>query len=125
MKTYVLISGGLGSGGTESSNAFVRLKAEVENGVKELGFDHTVIVKPGLIVGDRKESRPIETVFRMAARVLGMVSGGRLKNGWAQDADVIARAAVRAGLKANEVEVSKLKVWEVDQKGILSLGRAP
>ena len=121
MKTYVLISGGFGgSGGTQSSNAFVRLKTEVEIAVKELDFEHTVIVKPGLIVGDRGESRPIEAVFRSTAKILGAISGGVLKDGWAQDADVIARAAVKAGLKTDEGDV---KVWEVEQKEILRLGR--
>jgi uncharacterized protein YbjT (DUF2867 family) len=124
VKTYVLISGGLGgNGGIDSSNAFVRLKAEIEIAVKELDFDHTVIVKPGLIVGDRAESRPIEAVFRRTAKFLGTISGGILKDGWAQDVDVIARAAVRAGLKASDAEMTELKVWEVDQKEILTLGR--
>lgn len=124
VKTYVLISGGLGaSGGTQSSNAFVRLKAEVEVAVKDLGFEHTLIVKPGLIVGDREESRPVEAVFRGAAKFLGAISGGILKDGWAQDVDVIGRAAVKAGLKADKVKDGELKVWEVEQKEILSLGR--
>jgi hypothetical protein len=46
-----------------------------------------------------------------------------LKNGWAQDADVIARAAVRAGFKASVSKDSELKVWNVEQKEILALGR--
>ena len=108
----------------ESSNAFVKLKAELNAAVKDLGFEHTVIVKPGLIIGDRQESRPIEAVLRGAAKVLGAVSGGLLKDGWAQDADVIGRAAVRAGLKANGAEVGELKVWEVEMREILSLGKA-
>lgn len=86
-------------------------------------FEHTVIVKPGLIVGERVESRPVEAMFRGAAKFLGAVSGGLLKDGWAQNADVIARAAVRAGLKAEETKAGDLRVWEVDQKEILSLGR--
>lgn len=125
VKTYVLISGGLGaSGGTQSSNAFVRLKSEVEVAVKELDFEHTVNVKPGLIVGDRGESRPIEAMFRGTAKLLGAISVGILKDGWAQDADVIARAAVKAGLQAGEAKDGDLKVWEVEQKEILSLGRS-
>ncbi|KAG0651164.1 hypothetical protein D0Z07_2623 [Hyphodiscus hymeniophilus] len=125
IKTYVLISGGLGGGGgTNSSNAFVRLKAELEVAVKELNFDHTVIIKPGLIVGDRGESRPIEAVFRGAAKLLGAISGGILKNAWAEDAEVIARAAVKAGLKASEARELEVKVWEVEQREILTLGQS-
>lgn len=40
-----------------------------------------------------------------------------------QDKDVIARAAVRAGLKALEGEGPK--VWEVGQSEIITLGRPP
>lgn len=123
IRTYILISGGLGSGGTESSNSFVKMKADLEIAVKELGFERTVIVKPGLIVGNRKESRPIEAIFRGTAKFLGAISGGFLKDAWAQDADVIARATVKAGLKANESTDSELKVWNVEQKDILALGR--
>lgn len=102
----------------------MRLKAELEIAVKELNFEHTVIVKPGLIVGERGESRPIEAVFRTTAKLLGAISGGILKDVWAQDADVIARAAVRAGLRASEARKSELKVWEVEQKEILDLGQS-
>lgn len=93
MKTYVLISGGIG-GGANSSIPFVRIKAELEAEVKALDFEHTVIIKPGLIVGTRSESRPVEAIFRRTAQFLGSISGGLLKDSWAQDADVIARAAV-------------------------------
>jgi hypothetical protein len=96
----------------------VRLNTEVEIAMKELDFEHAVIVKPGLIVG---ESLPIEAVFRSTAKILGAISGGIVKDGWAQDADVIAHAAVKAGLKADEGE---LKVWEVEQRVILRLGRS-
>jgi uncharacterized protein YbjT (DUF2867 family) len=71
IKTYVLISGGLGgTASTESSNAFVRMKAELEIAVKTLDFEHTVIVKPGLIVDERKESRPVEAISRGTAKLL-------------------------------------------------------
>ena len=43
--------------------------------MKDLGFEHTVIVQPGLIFGDRGESRPIEGIFRGTAKFLGAISG--------------------------------------------------
>lgn len=51
------------------------MKAELEEAVKELGFTHTVIVMPGLLVGERKDNRPPEAVFRYVA--LGMRKLGR------------------------------------------------
>lgn len=99
------------------------MKAELEDAVKELDFLHTVIVKPGLLVGERRDSRPTEAVLKGIARVAGMVSGGLLKDFWAQDVDVIGRAAVSAGLKCLEGGAPEGKVWEVNQSEIIRLGR--
>lgn len=103
------------------------MKIDLEVAIKELKFPNTVIVKPGLIVGTRTESRPAEAALRGLARGLGAINGGLLKDGWAQDADVIARAAVRAGERASaDLEGRKegeVKVWEVGMKEILKLGR--
>ena len=102
-------------------------------------FDRVVIVRPGLIVGERQEGRAVEGSLRALAKGLGAMSGGRLKDFWAQDADVIARAAVVAGVMAAEGRVPAAaaaaattscggvgkdgKVWVVDQKQILKLGK--
>jgi uncharacterized protein YbjT (DUF2867 family) len=101
--------------------AFSRMKAGLEEAVTELGFEHTVILKPGLIVGTREDSRPPEAVFRGIAKFMGAVSGGYLKDWWAQDAEVIGRAAISAGLKALEGEAPK--VWDIAQLEIVKLGK--
>jgi hypothetical protein len=103
------------------------MKLELEAAIKDLKFDNTVIVKPGLVVGSRSDSRPAEAMLRSLARGLGRISGGWLKDGWAQDADVIARAAVKAGERA-ELDLAgrkegEVKVWEVSMKEIMLLGR--
>jgi len=99
------------------------MKAELEDAVKELDFLHTVIVKPGLLVGERRDSRPTEAVLKGIARVAGMVSAGLLKDFWAQDVDVIGRAAVSAGLRCLEGGAPEGTVWEVNQSEIIRLGR--
>jgi hypothetical protein len=98
------------------------MKAELDEAVKELGFEHVVIVKPGLIVGEREDSRPPEAVARGLAKLLKGVSGGWLTDGWSQDAEVIGRAAIAAGMKAAEGK-APAKVWEVGQSEIIRLGR--
>jgi len=117
-KTYVLIS----SAGADvhSFMGYPKMKGEIEEHVKELGFDHTIILRPGLIVGNREESRPTEFVARSIASGLGRLHSF-LKDSWAQDADVIAKAAVSAALKAEKGEV-KDKVWVIGQKDIIRLG---
>ena len=89
-----------------------------------MGFEKVVIVRPGLIVGERQEGRAVEGSLRALAKGLGAISGGHLKDFWAQDADVIARAAVTAGVMAVEGKApTDKKVWVVDQKEILRLGK--
>jgi hypothetical protein len=52
----------------------------------------------------------------------GSISGNRLKDFWAQDADVIAKAAVRAGLDSLEgKETEKFRI--LSQADIVRLGR--
>lgn len=96
-KAYVLIS----SSGASSTSPFgyPKMKGKLEDAVKELGFDHVVILRPGLIVGERTEQThgAAELVLRKTATYAGSVSN-KLKDFWAQDAEVIAKAAVKAGL---------------------------
>jgi len=118
-KTYVLISAA--GSNAKSSLAYVRMKGEIEEHVKEIDFDHTIIVRPGLIVGDRQESRPMEAIYRSIASGLGHLYSG-LKDPWAQDADVIAKAAILAAMRVNSGEI-KDKVVIVSQHDIIRLGK--
>lgn len=78
------------------------MKGELEDAVTALGFPHLVIVRPGLIVGERSEVRVPELMARRLAGFLGATIGDRGKDFWAQDAVVIARAGVAAGLACLE-----------------------
>ncbi|KAH8601145.1 hypothetical protein B0O99DRAFT_681178 [Bisporella sp. PMI_857] len=119
VKVYVLISS---TGASSTSRLpYGKMKGELEESVKELGFEHTVILRPGLIVGGREGARPVEFVLRKVAGLAGTLAHG-LKDFWAQDADVIAKAAVSAGLKALEGGAPG-KVWELGQSDIVKLGR--
>ncbi|TVY21882.1 Mitochondrial protein fmp52 [Lachnellula arida] len=119
-KVYVLISGN--SANPKSSFAYIKMKGELEEAVKELGFEHTVLVRPGLITGDRQESRPAEFAVRKIAGCMSLL-GKWAVDFWAQDKDVIAKAAVSAGLKALEGGESVPKVWVLEQSEIVRLGR--
>lgn len=86
-KVYVLIS----SHGANAASMipYTKLKGEIEEGVKAIGFEHCVILRPGLIVGERgsHDSRPAEFVIRKVATLMGGVSM-RLQDPWAQDVEV-------------------------------------
>lgn len=120
--TYVLISAG--SASADSRIGYTRMKGEIERDILALDFPHTVILRPGLIGGRREESRPAEAAGRWLADGLGWISGGRLKDFWTQDADVIGRAAVRAGLRAQRGELEG-KATTLYGRDIMELGRHP
>ena len=49
---------------------YSKMKGELEDSVNALGFDHTIIVRPGLIVGGREDSRPAEFAIRYALQFI-------------------------------------------------------
>ena len=120
-KVYVLIS--VSGASSTSRFAYTKLKGEIEEDIKALGFEHTIILRPGLIAGKREESRPTEAVLRKIAGGLGAISSHYLKDGWAQEAEDIAKAAVNAGLKALNGEAPS-KVWVITGREIIQQAQA-
>ncbi|KAF2494442.1 hypothetical protein BU16DRAFT_463045 [Lophium mytilinum] len=119
VSTYVLISA---AGASSASRfAYPKMKGELEEAVTALGFKHTVIVRPGMISGARESAGVAEVVLRGVANGLGRVWNG-LKDPWAQDPVVIARAAVSAGLECVEGKHGE-GVWVVGMGDIVRLGR--
>ncbi|RXK38038.1 hypothetical protein M231_04707 [Tremella mesenterica] len=51
VSTYILVS----STGSDSSSWFhyTKMKGQLEDAVKEIGFDHCIILRPALLLGDR------------------------------------------------------------------------
>lgn len=100
------------------------MKGEIEEDIKALEFERTIILRPGIIIGDRQESRPAEAVARY---IVGMI--GSLNPAWkdrlAQDAEVIARAAVNAGLRVlqDRSHTDTDKVWVLNSSDIIQVGR--
>jgi uncharacterized protein YbjT (DUF2867 family) len=116
-KVYVLISASNAS--PDSMFAYPKMKGQIEEDIEALGFDHTVFLRPGMIAGYREKNLSmLEGVLRNIAGGLGMISSHYLKDGWAQDADVIAKAAVNAGLKALNGEAPS-KVWVITRRDII------
>ena len=114
---YVLIS----SAGTGLPVPYSKMKLDLENAVIALGFQHTIILKPGLLVGKREESRPAEAMARFVASGMGKVNQ-YLMDFWAQDVDVIAKAAVTAAQRCTMGEREQ-GVWKIEQADIVRLGR--
>lgn len=119
--TYVFVSSGGTRGFAASSSPYARMKNGVEDTIRDLGFDHAVILKPGLIMGQREKARTVEGALQAAVGLLGRLSPGA-KDAVSQDADVIGRAAVKAAQLAEEGKAPE-KFWLLGPAEIVKLGR--
>ncbi|KAA8894357.1 hypothetical protein FN846DRAFT_420964 [Sphaerosporella brunnea] len=127
VNTYVLISSA--GANAKSWTPYSAMKGQLEEEVAALGFEKCVILRPGLIVGAREKARWIEQPLHAFANLLGGVRAG-LKDVWAQDAETIARAAIRAGVEEEVWNGRKMvegknggKVWTMGQAEIVELGK--
>ncbi|KAI9726729.1 MAG: Protein fmp52, mitochondrial [Chrysothrix sp. TS-e1954] len=120
-RVYVLIS--VYGANSASMVPYTKMKGQLDEAVSDIGFEKVVLIKPGLIVGSRSDSRPAEYMTRCLANGMGKVSGNKLKDFWAQDADVIGKAAVSAGLRCLDGSAPEGKVWTVSMGDIVKLGR--
>ena len=99
------------------------MKGELEDQVATLGFKHVVILRPGLIIGERSDSRPTEYMARRIATFLGNTGGSRMIDSWAQDADVIAKAGVHAAIQCIDGKRKEEGVWILEHPDIIRLGK--
>lgn len=100
---------------------YPRMKGELEEQVKQMGFRHAIILRPGLIMGTREDRRPFEFGARKVAAGLKALTGGLLSDGWAQEAPLIARAAINAAIDC-ATEKRQPGIWVLQQAEILKLG---
>lgn len=99
-KRFILISS-LGAS-LDSSIFYSRLKAELEEAIKALNFDHFFVLRPSLLLGSRMESRPLETVSQYLMRVLNPIFIGPLKQYRAIQGTVVAKAMMNAALTLDD-----------------------
>lgn len=98
-------------GANPSSSVFyTKTKGETEQDIIKLNFDHTYIFRPSMILGDRKENRPLEKVLIGIFKLINPLFMGGLNKYKGIDAENIAKAMVSAANKPND----KIKIlhWE-------------
>jgi len=122
VKTFVFISSAGTRGMIGGSAPYSRMKQGVEDTVKELGFENAVILRPGLILGDREEKKPLGGILNPAVHGIGKVLGMWAQDMLGQDALVIARAAVHAAKLVEEGKAPE-KYWILEGSDIVRLGR--
>lgn len=109
---YVLISS---AGASEKSPIFYsKMKGELDLAVQKLTFASVRILRPGILAGNRKESRPAEAAAIKMMQLLGKIPGIRKYR--PIPASVVARAMINGALDpARGAQVHELE-------GVFTLG---
>ena len=109
--TYILVSA-IGAKKT-SSNFYLKLKGETEDAVKEAGPDSIHIMRPSILLGERKESRPGEKIGKAFMLATSFLWPLRYK-------PIHARDVAKAMLAAAKQEKKGIFVYEYpDMKKLL------
>ncbi|KAJ5461740.1 Protein fmp52-2 [Penicillium daleae] len=118
VKTYVFISSTGTRGFLSARFPYSKMKVGVEDAIKELSFDHAIILRPGMILG---RDVPKAAFFESIVGNLNKLGQG-LQDRLGQDQTVIGRAAVAAARIAEEGKAPSA-FWTLEQADIVRLGR--
>lgn len=80
----------------DSGVFYNRVKGRAENAVLAAGFSTVHIFRPSLLLGPRREFRPMETLMTPAARLLAPLMPGKLRRYRPVHADTVAEAMIKA-----------------------------
>lgn len=98
------------------------MKVGVEDAIAGLGFPQAVVLRPGFLMGDREVAHAGGPLLGSLFSALGTYVSRGARDRFAQDAEVVARAAVRAAALAAEGKAPS-KFWVLEQGDIVRLGR--
>lgn len=82
-------------GASHNGSFYQRTKAEAEDGLRAIGFDRFVIVRPGLLDTERKTPRPLENMALVVSRALGPLLPARYRP---VPAEAVARCLLEQAL---------------------------
>jgi len=80
---------------TSSSNYYLRIKGEMEQGILNIDFETIAIVRPSLLLGKRNEKRIGESAAKVFMKVFGVFLIGRFKKYRAIEGRDVAKAMIR------------------------------
>jgi uncharacterized protein YbjT (DUF2867 family) len=96
--TFVLVSS---SGADAASRGFyLRVKGELERELEALDFTSLTILRPSILLGPRRETRPLESIGKVVIAALSPLLVGRLRRVRGVRARAVAHAAVEAAAGA-------------------------
>ena len=77
-----------------SGNYYLRIKGEMEDGILKLDFENKAILRPSILLGERKERRTGEIVGKVVMKAFQPVLKGKLKKYRAIHGRDVARAMI-------------------------------
>jgi uncharacterized protein YbjT (DUF2867 family) len=96
-KIFVLVSA-VGAN-SKSGNFYLSLKGEVEDELKELQIESVHIMRPSMLLGERKETRPLEKIGTPLMKAFSFLLPAKYKPIEARN---VAKAMVAAGKRAQK-----------------------
>jgi uncharacterized protein YbjT (DUF2867 family) len=78
----------------QASNFYLRVKGETEDMLERMKFDRVDILRPGVLLGSRQDSRPSEAIAQKLSFIYNPFLRGPLRRYRAIEADAVAAAAL-------------------------------
>ena len=91
-KQFILISS-LGAD-SKAANFYLKTKGETENAIAALGFDSFCILRPSMLLGERKETRVGESIGKVLMQATGFLFAGPFKKYKAIQAATVANCMI-------------------------------
>jgi uncharacterized protein YbjT (DUF2867 family) len=104
----------------QSKVFYIRTKGETERDIAALGFEHTHIFRPSMLLGNRLEHRPMEKTLIALWSFINPVFVGKLAPYKGIDGKDVAQAMVAAARNQTE----KLKIYQWNEMHALVRRRA-
>ena len=101
-KVVVVSSVGANPG---SGNYYLRIKGEMEKGILQLNFKQIAIVRPSILLGERKEKRTGEMVGKFVMKTFNPLLNGKLRKYRAIHGRDVARAMISALQKDTSISI--------------------
>lgn len=93
---------------SRSANFYLKLKGETEQAILQQSISAVYILRPSILMGQRKERRVMEKIAQAVMRVFSLLLIGSLQKYRAIDADTVAQSMINA---AKRTETGKF-IWE-------------
>lgn len=139
VKTYIFISSARTRNMLSANVPYAKMKVGVEDAIKELDFEQAIILRPGMILGEREKPKApffenlIGSIHKISPFLQDFIGKSlsvfdlesriqKLTSDLGQDQEIIGRAAVVATQLAQEGKAPS-KYWVLERDEIIKYGR--